>query len=83
MVNMSIHIRNRAQRRRDRIHLATPGRDDFLCGYAAALGAAWRLCHEDTIVAETLRADGLTLAHMKAAGVEKFDISALKKAGCK
>ncbi len=66
-----------------RIHVASAGRDDFLCGYAAALGAVQRLFDEGKIVSEVLKCDGLTLAHLRAARVEAFDMRALRKAGCK
>jgi len=57
-----------------------PSRDEWLCGYAAALGAVRRLYHHDSAVAGVLVADGLTVAHLLAAGVEKFDLDPIKAA---
>jgi hypothetical protein len=62
------------------IVVSRPGRDEWLCGYAAALGAMRRLFHHDSSVASVLQADGLTVAHLQAAGVEKFDLDPIKAA---
>ena len=56
-----------------------PKRDEWLCGYAAALAAAKRL-HDDTSVVESvLVSDGITLARLKDAGVEEFDLCQIRK----
>ncbi len=58
-----------------------PGhRDEWMRGYAAALGAVRRLFREDKIVEQVLIGDGLTLAQLVEAGAESFDTEAIAKA---
>ncbi len=54
--------------------------DDWLCGYAAALGAIRRLYQADTMVVQTLICDGLTIEQLEAAGAEQFDLDAIREA---
>lgn len=55
-------------------------KDEWLCGYAAALGAVQRLFHENKIVVEVLKCDGLTIADLRNAGAEAFDMTAIEAA---
>jgi hypothetical protein len=55
-----------------------PTRDEWLCGYAAALAAVVRLHHLPSTVADVLTADGITLEDLEDAGVEDFDLRQLK-----
>ena len=54
--------------------------DEWLCGYAAALAAVQRLYDETTLVKEVMRCDGLTVEHLRAAGVEEFDLKQILRA---
>ena len=54
--------------------------DDWLCGYAAALAAVQKLYHESSIVTGVLIGDGLTLEHLRSAGVEQVDLNQIEKA---
>jgi hypothetical protein len=69
-----------AKNRREFISLATPGRDQWLCGYAAALGAVARLHHADWIVVKILNSDNLTPVKLSAAGAEKYDLTPIRQA---
>ena len=59
---------------------SSPQADSWLCGYAAALAAVQRLYGETTLVKEVMKCDGLTVAHLRAAGVESFDLIQIVKA---
>jgi hypothetical protein len=54
--------------------------DEWLCGYAAALAAVQRLYDGSTLVAEVMKCDGLTIDHLRAAGVEEFDLKQILRA---
>jgi hypothetical protein len=54
--------------------------DEWLCGYAAALGAVRRLYLNDVIVEQVLAGDGLTMADLIKAGAEAFDTDEIRKA---
>jgi len=60
----------------------TRARDEWLCGYAAALATLCRYFHEKSAVRNTLRADGITLAQLSAAGCAWDDLKQLV-AACK
>lgn len=53
--------------------------DAWLCGYAAALAAAWRNYHCDQTVTQTLVGDGLRIEDFEKGGVEEYDLSVLRK----
>lgn len=55
-------------------------RDEWTCGYAAGLAAAWRTDRSGSMVKLALVGDGLTLDKLRAAGVEAFDLDALTEA---
>jgi hypothetical protein len=54
--------------------------DEWVRGFAAALGAVLRLYDQGTIVVNVMNADGITLRHLKHAGVEAFDLDPITKA---
>ena len=55
-------------------------RDEWLAGYACALANIHRGWREAQIVEETMKMDGITLADLKGAGVEKYDLDELRRA---
>lgn len=55
-------------------------RDEWLCGYAAALASIVRLQDLRSVAKSTATADGLTLERFRRAGVEEFDMRELRKA---
>lgn len=57
-----------------------PKVDEWFCGYAAALSNIIRTYDETSLAKNAMVSDGLTLAMFKRAGVEKYDLDALKKA---
>ncbi len=64
----------------DRMRAALAGeakRDEWLCGYAAALGA---MARHDASVRTVMTGDGITLAKLRAAGVEDFDMRDIERA---
>lgn len=68
----------------DRMRAALAGevkRDEWLCGYAAVLGA---MARHDASVRTAMVGDGITLAKLRAAGVEDFDMRDIERAlaGC-
>lgn len=69
-----------AQKRSQRVHVVAPGRDQWLAGYAAALSAVIRLHDKPEIVQSVLDGDGLDLAKLRAAGADRYDLAALRKA---
>jgi hypothetical protein len=52
--------------------------DEWLCGYAVALANVARLHKDHQTVRDVLKADGLTLAKLKQAGVPEYDLRALR-----
>ena len=54
--------------------------DPWIRGYAAALAALVRLQNEPRLARSILDADGITLEHLIAAGVEPFDLAPLRRA---
>ncbi len=62
------------------VRLKKPVRDEWTCGYAAALGALSRLYCQPSMVDGLIKADGLSLAKFKVAGVEEFDMAEIRKA---
>lgn len=58
----------------------TTERNEFVCGYAAALAALVRLRDMPTVARDIAQCDGLTLRNFKDAGVEEFDLCQIKKA---
>jgi len=60
--------------------VAPPQVDEWLCGYAAALAAVQRLYHESSLVKNVMICDGITVAHLRTAGVEEFDLIQIVKA---
>jgi hypothetical protein len=56
------------------------GRDEWLCGYAAALSCIVRQHDEPGLVVSALVGDGITVTQLEAAGVESFDLDVIKKA---
>jgi hypothetical protein len=59
---------------------ARRSRDEWLCGYAAALANIIRYHGETTLAKMAMDSDGLTLKHFVQAGVERYDLVALKRA---
>lgn len=58
-----------------------PRRDDWLCGYAAALAAIVRRPDGDlTLVRQTMISDGVTIENLRDAGVETYDLHPLRYA---
>ena len=57
--------------------------NEWLAGYAVALAEIHRLHEHSTGVCEVARNAGVTIATAKAAGVDEFDLSELRKAGVK
>jgi hypothetical protein len=57
-----------------------PERDEWLCGYAAALSCVVRGWGETGLAKEMMAADGLTFDDFNKAGVEEYDLEALKRA---
>jgi hypothetical protein len=55
-------------------------RDEWLCGYAAALSNLILTFGETTLASEMMIADGLKLDDFRKAGVEKYDLDAIKRA---
>lgn len=56
----------------------TSDRDDWVCGYAAALAAIMRRPdHDDVLVKQTLIGDGITADMLREAGVEAYDLNPL------
>lgn len=70
-------------KRADPARAASEGHKAWLRGFAAALGAVQRFYDRGTIVAEVMKHDGVTLADLKAAGVEAFDLDPIKQAGAR
>lgn len=54
--------------------------DAWLCGYAACLSNLIRTHGETGLAKVAMDSDGLTLAMFKRAGIEKYDLDALKRA---
>jgi hypothetical protein len=55
-------------------------RDEWLCGYAAALATIIRTNREMGLARIAMVADGLTLDGFKKAGVEEYDLYSIKEA---
>jgi len=55
-------------------------RDEWLCGYAAALSCIVRQHDVPSIVVDALIGDGITIPQLKAARVESFDLEPIKRA---
>lgn len=55
-------------------------RDEWMCGYAAAVAAVQRLYREHTIARQVMICDGVTPEKLEAAGVEEFDMKEIRKA---
>lgn len=53
--------------------------DQWLRGYAAALAAIIRLHDQVSVAKSALSGDGITLAKLKRAGVDQFDMEQLRK----
>lgn len=63
----------------DRMRAALTGeakRDEWLCGYAAVLGA---MARHDASVRTVMVGDGVTLEMLRAAGVEDFDMREIER----
>lgn len=57
-------------------------RDEWLCGYAAALANILRRPDQSDgdLVTHTMRSDGITIAHLEAGGVDSYDLEPLRRA---
>jgi hypothetical protein len=55
-------------------------RDEWYAGYAAALASIWRNHHAGQDVRHALLNDGITIEHLRDAGVEKYDLDAIREA---
>ena len=55
-------------------------RDEFLCGYALALATGWRAHRDRCMVQHTMKGDGITIEMLEAAGVEAYDLAAIRAA---
>jgi hypothetical protein len=55
-------------------------RDEWYVGYACALASIWRNHHAGQDVRDAMRHDGITLEHLRDAGVEKYDLDAIREA---
>lgn len=53
--------------------------DLWMQGFACALASLHRLHHCHGVIDDTLTATGVTIEHLKAAGVEEYDLDELKK----
>lgn len=54
--------------------------DDWYLGFASALAQIWRLHHDGQMVRHILSASGIMLKHFESAGVDEFDLSAVREA---
>lgn len=61
-------------------NLRNRARDEWLCGYAAALASTYRNFHDRSLTTKTLQADGITLEQLRTAGAEERDLEQLAKA---
>lgn len=73
-VKMKVGDYMRAKSDRDSITTAS-----FLHGWAAALADLNRIHDEPTAVANTMRGGGVSLADLKRAGVEAYDLDEIRK----
>jgi hypothetical protein len=55
-------------------------RDEWYAGYAAALASIWRNHHAGQDVHHAMVHDGITIEHLRDAGVEKYDLDAIREA---
>ena len=51
-------------------------------GFACALAQIWRLHRDGQMVRHILTASNISLKHLENAGVDEFDLSALRAAMC-
>lgn len=54
-------------------------RDEWLCGYAAALADLNRCFHHEGMVASTMQSGGITIERLRKGGVEAYDLDELKR----
>lgn len=54
--------------------------DDWLCGFGSALAQIWRLHHDGQMVRHIMSANGLPLNLFESAGLDGFDMQALRAA---
>ena len=54
--------------------------DDWLCGFGCALAQIWRLHHDGQMVRHIMSANGLPLHLFESAGLDDFDLQALRAA---
>ena len=54
--------------------------DDWLCGFGTALAQIWRLHHDGQMVRHIMSANGLPLNLFESAGIDEFDMQALRAA---
>jgi hypothetical protein len=69
-----------AARRKKMLVRATPERDAWLCGFAAALAAINRMHDRPSFIADALIDQGLTGFQLQYAGAERDDVRELRKA---
>ncbi len=81
-IAMKLNVVNRRRPRRNTKRIEDPYKS-LIRGMALALADMRRLNGSSSSVCEVARDAGLTIAEMKAAGVEPFDWKELKKAGVK
>lgn len=55
-------------------------KNEFYCGYAAAIGALIRLHDEKTMAIDVMNCDGVTVSDLEKAGVEDFDLKPIREA---
>lgn len=58
----------------------TSERDEWFFGFASALASIWRLHHDGQMVRHILSSNGITLKHFENAGVDEFDVRAIRTA---
>jgi hypothetical protein len=54
--------------------------DDWLVGFGCALAQIWRLHHDGQMVRHIMSANGLPLDLFESAGLDEFDMKALRAA---
>lgn len=52
----------------------------WLHGYACALATTWRNHHDRDTVRHAMKGDGITIEMLRDAGVEEYDLSAIRAA---
>lgn len=67
-------------RRQKRLVQATPERDAWLCGFAAALATMNRQHDRPSFIEDALAAEGITGFYLQIAGAEPDDLRELRKA---